>query len=187
MIGSVRMGRAVARARTAPSRIAAGLAVVALLAALAISAFGARPAAAQSGVTVNVGDFFFDAPSLEIAPGTTVTFVNVGAAPHTATGDNGEFDTGTIQPGGSATITFTNAGTFAYHCAIHPARMTGSIVVTGGGDGNGNGAPSVTAMPNTGVGLAFGSSGSTALVAGLLTLACTLGLGGLALSRRAAR
>ena len=182
MIGLVRADRAVARARTAPSRIAAGLAVVALLAALAIAAFGARPAAAQSGVTVSVGDFFFDSPSLEIAPGTTVTFVNVGAAPHTATGDNGEFDTGTIQPGGSATITFTNAGTFAYHCAIHPARMTGSIVVTGGG-----GAVPVTAMPNTGVGLALGSSGSTALVAGLLALAGALGLGGVALSRRAAR
>jgi plastocyanin len=183
MIGLVRASRAVARTRTAPSRIAAGLAVVALLAALAIAAFGAKPAAAQSGVTVNVGDFFFDSPSLEIAPGTTVTFVNVGAAPHTATGDNGEFDTGTIQPGGSATITFTNAGTFAYHCAIHPAKMTGTIVVTGGGGG----APQVTAMPNTGVGLAFGSSGSTALVAGLLALAGALGLGGITLSRRAAR
>jgi plastocyanin len=182
MIGSVRAGRAVIGARTTPFRVAAGLAVIALLAALAIAAFGARPAAAQSGVTVNVGDFFFDSPSLEIAPGTTVTFVNVGVAPHTATGDNGEFDTGTIQPGGSATITFTNAGTFAYHCAIHPARMTGTIVVTGGG-----GAAPVTAMPNTGVGLAFGSSGPTALVVGLLALAGTLVLGGVALSRRAAR
>lgn len=68
--------------------------------------------------------------------GTTLTFVNDDGAPHTATSDDGAataFDTGTLQPGDSATITLDTAGTSPYHCDIHPS-MQATIVVVDGGD-----------------------------------------------------
>jgi plastocyanin len=37
--------------------------------------------------------------------------------------DSGVFDSGTIQPGGTFSFKFTSAGTFAYHCNIHPYMM----------------------------------------------------------------
>jgi hypothetical protein len=42
------------------------------------------------------------------------------------------WDTGRLNPGQAGSFTFTTAGTFAYHCAIHP-QMHGTIVVGSGG------------------------------------------------------
>jgi hypothetical protein len=67
-----------------------------------------------------------------------VTWTNGDGVGHTATADGGSFDTGTIGGGGSDSVTFSTAGTFAYHCTIHPA-MTGTISVqaaAGGGGGS---------------------------------------------------
>jgi plastocyanin len=66
---------------------------------------------------------------LTIDAGQTVTFVNLHDEAHTATGS--DFDTGIIQPGGTASVTFDTAGTFNYACQIHP-EMTGTIVVRSG-------------------------------------------------------
>ena len=70
--------------------------------------------------------------SLTVAKGTVVTWKNNDTMPHSATADNSSafaFDTGMIGPGGtSAGITFSQAGTFAYHCTVHPS-MHGSITV----------------------------------------------------------
>lgn len=79
--------------------------------------------------TVSVRDFSFQPGSLEIAVGTTVTWENQDAAPHTATSGTGAFDTGTIATGASSSVTFDQPGTFLYGCAIHP-QMTGTIVVS---------------------------------------------------------
>lgn len=52
-------------------------------------------------------------------PGTT----------HDITADTqGLFDSGSLAPGGTFSHTFTAAGTYHYHCSIHPS-MTGIIVV----------------------------------------------------------
>ena len=73
-----------------------------------------------------------DFSSLTVARGTTVTWKNNDAMPHTATSDPGSafaFDTGTISPGAvSNGVTFSQSGTFAYHCTVHP-NMHGSITV----------------------------------------------------------
>lgn len=95
------------------------------------------PAAAQQqgrGTTVSIQDFFFAPAQMTVQPGTTVTWVNNGPAPHTVTADDGSFDSETLQPGQSFSFTFANAGTFSYHCEIHPS-MTGSVTVGGGGVG----------------------------------------------------
>ena len=49
--------------------------------------------------------------------------------PELPTADDGSFDTGQIAPGASATVTLDTAGSFAYHCEIHPS-MTATITVT---------------------------------------------------------
>jgi plastocyanin len=84
---------------------------------------------AAEGEAVEIQDFQFSPDTLEIPVGTTVTWTNGGEAPHTATADDGSFDTGRIEPGESASVTFDEAGEFAYHCDVHP-RMTATIVVT---------------------------------------------------------
>lgn len=84
------------------------------------------PAAAGARVEVGIADFQFDQASVTVAPGTTVVWTNSGAAPHTVSGDFG--DSGILDPGGTFEFTFTDAGTFAYFCAIHP-EMQGEIIV----------------------------------------------------------
>ena len=48
---------------------------------------------------------------------------------HTVTADSGLFASGQIQPRSAFNFTFTNPGTYTYHCSNHPS-MVGSIVVT---------------------------------------------------------
>ena len=73
----------------------------------------------------------FDPASISVAAGTEIVFTNDGAEVHTATADDGSFDTGTLSSGGTASVTFDEPGTFTYKCSLHP-WMTGEVVVTGG-------------------------------------------------------
>src|SRR5215203_435121 len=104
------------------------------MAAMLISA---PAASAQDEMTVSIQDFFFDPDQLSVAPGTTVTWVNEGEAPHTVTSTDGkELDSATLQPGDTYSFTFQedDAGeTYAYQCTIHP-EMTASVTVSGGGE-----------------------------------------------------
>jgi plastocyanin len=100
---------------------------------------GKAHAAASASVTM--GDFFFSPASVTVAVGDTVTWHNTGQAPHTATADDGSFDTGTINAGGSGSHRFSTAGTFSYICTIHPnmkgtVRVLSSSASGGGGGGN---------------------------------------------------
>ena len=90
-------------------------------------------APAPSGtITVDIRDHAFNPAQLNVAPGTTVTFVNNDNVPHTATADNDVFDL-EVPPGSSYPVVLEGAGTVTYHCELHP-DMKGSIVV---GDGSG--------------------------------------------------
>jgi plastocyanin len=77
-------------------------------------------------ITQSNGAFAFSPQTLSITAGTTVTWNNNTAAPHTVTGSS--FGSAGISPGGSYSFKFTQAGTFAYHCMFHP-YMTGSVNV----------------------------------------------------------
>ena len=102
-------------------------------------------AGAQATRTVYIQDFYFSPAPIIVEPGTTVTWVNQGQAPHTVTHTGGAFDSGTLQPGESYSYTFNEAGTsYAYYCRIHP-DMTGTIVVGGGGAAYFAGSASATA------------------------------------------
>jgi plastocyanin len=63
-----------------------------------------------------------------VTVGSTVTFVNNDVASHDARADSGGFATPILPPGGSANVTMSTAGSFVYHCSIHPG-MVGTIVV----------------------------------------------------------
>ena len=106
-------------------------------------------APAPSGtITVDIRDHAFNPAQLNIAPGTTVTFVNNDTEPHTATADNGLFDTGVLEPGYSFDVFLEGSGTVTYHCELHP-DMQGSIVVgqPGGAEGTNPPNQSVSVSP----------------------------------------
>jgi plastocyanin len=93
-----------------------------------------------------VGDKLrFDPSELEVAAGTTLLVANVGGKPHTLTADDGSFDTGVIEPGAqggrfagkNGSVTLNQAGTFRFHCEVHPAAMRGTVTVTGEAAGGG--------------------------------------------------
>jgi predicted lipoprotein with Yx(FWY)xxD motif/plastocyanin len=97
--------------------------------ATASSPAGYSADAGASKSTITIKDFAFTPASLTVKVGATVTWTNVGGPTHTATADNGAFDSGNIAAGATFSQTFATAGTFAFHCAIHHS-MTGSITVT---------------------------------------------------------
>lgn len=109
-------------------------------------------AAAQGSASVSIVDFAFDPGSVTVDAGATVTWTNQGPSPHTVTADDGSFDSGTLDAGGTFSFTFNTAGTVSYHCTIHP-NMVGSVVVNGGTtDGGTTTETPATVMPATGAG-----------------------------------
>jgi plastocyanin len=100
----------------------------------------ARTARVQAVDPGQIGDKLrFDPAELRVAAGTTLLVANVGGKPHTLTADDGSFDTGIVDPGAqggrfagkNASVTLNQAGTFKFHCEIHPAAMKGTVTVTG--------------------------------------------------------
>jgi plastocyanin len=123
----------------------------------------ARAAAGDPADTIS--DFKFTPGSITVHVGDTVTWTNNGPTDHTATANDGSFNTGTLKKGQSASHTFTKTGTFAYICSIHPF-MKGTIVVdastssstpSSGSSGSGG---STSGSTGTGAGTS-GSSGAT--------------------------
>ena len=57
-----------------------------------------------------------------------IVWVNADSVTHTATADGGAFDTGFLAPGAISGAVTLPAGTFPYHCAIHPAMVATLIV-----------------------------------------------------------
>lgn len=69
----------------------------------------------------------FQPGNVTIKVGSSVTWVNQDVVEHAPTADDGSW-AGDLPVRGSFTQSFKTAGTFAYHCSIHP-MMTGTIVV----------------------------------------------------------
>ncbi len=77
---------------------------------------------------VTIEDFRFEPTVLNVTPGTVVTWMNQDAAPHTATAQDGSFDTGTLGKTQVSSITFDNPGDYPYYCKLH-WNMKGRISV----------------------------------------------------------
>jgi plastocyanin len=108
-----------------------------------------NPPPAQT-VGVSIRDFAFTPATLSIKAGTTVRWTNTGPSVHTTVSDDGVWTSGALgapnsggggsgygggsSPGGTFEFTFTNPGTYGYHCNLHPPSsypgFTGTITVT---------------------------------------------------------
>jgi plastocyanin len=97
-----------------------------------IPSVGSRSATGLSRSRYHIGqNFAFNPPSMTVKTGTTVTWMNNDGTPHTIVTDNGStasFSSDPLATGAVYTFTFTQPGTYTYHCSIHPS-MKGEIIV----------------------------------------------------------
>lgn len=77
-------------------------------------------------VEVTIQNFAFNPGSVTISSGDTVKWTNMDSTAHTITGT--DFSSGNLNKGDSYENTFAKAGTYDYHCSIHPS-MTGTVIV----------------------------------------------------------
>ena len=90
------------------------------------------PSGGSSGPGVNavfIQGMAYNPATITVSANTTITWTNKDAVGHTVTSDSGLFDSGTIGTNGTYSYTFASAGTFTYHCKVHPT-MTASVIVT---------------------------------------------------------
>jgi plastocyanin len=104
------------------SRVVAGL-----LLATGLAAVPASPSIA-GGPTVSVADMRFTPAALKTSLGSTVTWSFPDAMAHTTTSNQGFWNSGSKSGGATYARTFGSAGSFAYHCSIHPT-MKGTVQV----------------------------------------------------------
>lgn len=93
------------------------------------SSMAASSEAATSN-QVTIEDYDFSPADITVKAGTTVTWTNHGQIQHTVTGDhNAGPNSSLLGAGQSYSFTFASAGSFPYHCSIHPG-MKGTVTVT---------------------------------------------------------
>jgi plastocyanin len=118
-------------------RFTIGLAALAAVTALAGAGCGSSSSPAAPTVAADVtitmvgdrGNQSFSPNPSTMRVGQTVAWKNGDTTAHDATQDASRFGTGTISAGAtSAPITMSTAGTFTYHCTIHPG-MVGTLTV----------------------------------------------------------
>jgi plastocyanin len=80
------------------------------------------------GAQVVMKNTAFDPATVTIKAGDSVTWTNQDPMNHTVIADNGEFKSSDLGQGATFTFKFDKAGTYPYHCSIHPS-MTGTVVV----------------------------------------------------------
>ncbi len=83
---------------------------------------------AKQAEKVKIVEFTYQPDPVTVQEGGKVIWQNEDAAPHTATADDGSFDTGTIEQGKLGSETFKDAGSYPYFCEIHP-DMRGTVEV----------------------------------------------------------
>jgi len=106
-----------------PSRRAAALFLVIGLAALA----GPLPARAADTV-ITISNFAFTPAEVTVTVGTKVIFRNGDDTVHSVVADDGGFHSPALDSGHEFAFTFVRAGTFSFHCGLHPF-MQGKIIV----------------------------------------------------------
>ena len=77
---------------------------------------------------IDISGMAFSESTITISIGDLITWTNQDSAPHSATADNGEFDSGTLNNGDTFPFIFNTAGPYTYPCAIHNG-MTATIIV----------------------------------------------------------
>jgi plastocyanin len=132
VLGSSALGAGSILARTnAPARASMPMASMASMPM-------AQPAAAmgagivvrlhQKVVRLSIQNFAFGPARLEVSQGTRLIWTNRDSDPHTVTSDKSVWASDGLDTGNQFARVFKQAGTFPYHCSIHPF-MHGTIIV----------------------------------------------------------
>ena len=98
-----------------------------LLGAALLLATG-RAGGVDPAAEVRISQYRFAPRELTVPRGAVVRWVNDDDEPHTVTSDGGAFASSGLDTHEQFTFTFDAAGTYPYHCALHPT-MTGRVVV----------------------------------------------------------
>jgi plastocyanin len=85
------------------------------------------PISIVSGASIKTNTAYSPNPMV-ISAGGTVTWTNNDNTSHTSVGDDGSWNSGNIAPGAQFSRTFSTAGSYTYHCSIHPG-MVGTVTV----------------------------------------------------------
>jgi plastocyanin len=101
-------------------------AIQTLLLLACLLALGAQRGGATRSVSIAGGRFV--PANISASVGDTVQWSNADDKDHWIEADQGAFASGKIKPGGSFGVRFVRAGTYAYHCKLHP-REKGIITV----------------------------------------------------------
>ncbi|HZQ03398.1 MAG TPA: cupredoxin domain-containing protein [Gaiellaceae bacterium] len=88
-----------------------------VLALLLVLSAAAKP----KGAEVSIQYAAYGPDMLDVLPGQTVTWTNVSERTHTVTAYDGLFDSGHIAGGERFSFTFSEVGSYRYHCTIHPS------------------------------------------------------------------
>lgn len=90
------------------------------------------PVATETAATekraITIENYSYSPANLVIKTGETVTWTNKDSVAHTATSNDGTFNTGLIGQNETASVTFDTLGTYSYHCTPHP-QMQATIIV----------------------------------------------------------
>lgn len=112
------------------------LMIVGAVAGAVLPSSSAQTSSSTVGVSI-VDGAFNPSSSNHFVPSTitvvigvnnTVTWTNNDYTIHTVTSDSGLFNSGLLNNGNVWSYTFNTAGTYSYHCAIHPF-MNGTVIV----------------------------------------------------------
>ncbi len=117
-----------------------GIAAILMMAGIAVAlnngsgVFAADKPEKAAEVIIPVGaatksDNWYEPQEVEITVGDTVIWKNEDGAIHTATADDGSFDSEFLFNNDTWIHTFTKPGVYLYHCVPHP-WMKGKVTVT---------------------------------------------------------
>lgn len=90
------------------------------------------PSDAVEANAVTIQNYAFAAKDIKVKVGATVTWTNQDDVSHTITADTASADAPSsqlISKGKTYSFTFKKAGTYSYHCNLHP-YMKGTVTVT---------------------------------------------------------
>jgi plastocyanin len=116
---------------------------LAAAAVFALAVVGSPVLAAEHAVAI--AGKAFEPATITVAPGDTVTWTvttSIGEAHSVTSGKQGEPNAGSVFDSGVDALqndgqtyqrTFAEAGTFDYYCIVHPADMTGQVIVAAPG------------------------------------------------------
>ena len=90
---------------------------------------GCSVASGAGTATVEIKDFKYNPDPITAKVGDVISWTNGDSVPHTATLDEGDCGTEQLSQGASGGLTFTEAGTYTYHCAVH-SNMKGTITIS---------------------------------------------------------